>query len=269
MKLSIITINLNNAYGLAKTIDSVASQSFIDYEWIIIDGGSDDGSKELIEKHSSLFTYWVSEPDNGIYHAMNKGVSKAKGDYIQFLNSGDWLCSSNILSEVFKKQLTADILYGNIQLFKNDQYVKTFCYAKNMSLLYLFRQSLGHNSSFIRRELLVASPFDERLRIASDWKFFLSAALNNKRFEYLDMVVGCFDLSGISTTNEALLSSEKSGIVKELCPACLMVDLKQKEELESFMAHTELDQFIELRKVHNILGKVLTAIVLIMKKLGK
>jgi len=83
-KLSIITINYNNCAGLKRTIDSVVSQSFKDYEWIVIDGGSKDGSKDLIEQYSDSFTYWVSEPDNGIYNAMNKGIEKANGEWMLF-----------------------------------------------------------------------------------------------------------------------------------------------------------------------------------------
>lgn len=97
--LSIITINYNNKNGVQKTIDSVLSQSFEDYEWIVIDGGSNDGSKELLEKYQEHFAYWCSEPDNGIYNAINKGLSHTTGDYIQFLNSGDWLYDSTALEK--------------------------------------------------------------------------------------------------------------------------------------------------------------------------
>ena len=105
MKLSIVTINYNNLSGLQKTIDSVLQQSFKDYEWIIIDGGSTDGGKELLEKNQNHFAYWCSEPDKGIYNAINKGLSHATGDYIQFLNSGDWLYDSTILEKVFTQIL--------------------------------------------------------------------------------------------------------------------------------------------------------------------
>ena len=98
MKLSIITVNLNNRDGLKKTIDSVISQTFKDFEWIVIDGGSTDGSRELIEQYVNHFAYWVSEPDKGVYNAMNKGVKKAKGEYLQFLNSGDWLRDENTVN---------------------------------------------------------------------------------------------------------------------------------------------------------------------------
>ena len=91
MKLSIITINYNNCSGLEKTIQSVIKQSFTDYEWIVVDGGSTDGSKELLEKYQNHFAFWVSEPDNGIYHAMNKEMQKATGDFCLYINSDDYL----------------------------------------------------------------------------------------------------------------------------------------------------------------------------------
>ena len=114
MKVSIITINYNNQSGLQRTIDSVTSQSFSDIEWIVIDGDSKDGSRELIEKYKKHFAYWVSEHDGGIYQAMNKGVEHASGDWLLFLNSGDWLFDNDVLSKVFDTQHDADILYGDV-----------------------------------------------------------------------------------------------------------------------------------------------------------
>ena len=112
MKLSIITVNLNNMEGLQKTCDSIISQTFKNFEWIVIDGGSADGSKELIEEYGSNISYWVSEPDKGIYNAMNKGIKVAKGEYLYFLNSGDYLFDSNALSDVFLDNPKEDIVYG-------------------------------------------------------------------------------------------------------------------------------------------------------------
>ena len=91
MLVSIITVNFNNLEGLKRTYESVVSQTFTDYEWIVIDGGSTDGSREFIEQHQDRFAYWCSEKDNGIYHAMNKGIRQAKGEYLNFMNTGDIL----------------------------------------------------------------------------------------------------------------------------------------------------------------------------------
>ena len=102
MKLSIITINLNNKEGLQKTIESIVNQTFRDYEFIIIDGGSNDGSIDVIELYKENITYWISEPDKGIYNAMNKGISIAKGEYYYFLNTGDRLISNDVLEKIFE-----------------------------------------------------------------------------------------------------------------------------------------------------------------------
>ena len=112
MKLSIITVNFNNVEGLRKTAESIVSQTFQDFEWIVIDGGSTDGSKELIEQYSDRIAYWCSEKDSGIYNAMNKGVRYAKGEYINFMNSGDCFADSSVLSDVSERLLDNVILYG-------------------------------------------------------------------------------------------------------------------------------------------------------------
>ncbi len=107
MLLSIITINYNDKFGLERTIKSVQEQTFTNFEHIIIDGGSTDGSKEVIEANKNSFSYWVSEPDKGIYNAMNKGIKEAKGEYLFFLNSGDHLNGQNALDKIhvsFKRQ---------------------------------------------------------------------------------------------------------------------------------------------------------------------
>ena len=120
MKLSIITINYNNLSGLKRTIDSVFKQSFQDYEWIVIDGGSTDGCKELIEQNQEHFAFWCSEHDNGIYNAINKGLAHATGDYVQFLNSGDWLYENNTLEKVFTHiDDQYDIYYAFYQITEN------------------------------------------------------------------------------------------------------------------------------------------------------
>ena len=112
--LTIITVNLNNREGLQRTIDSVVEQTFTDYEWIVIDGGSTDGSRELIEQYADHFTYLVSEPDKGIYNAMNKGIAHAKSDWLQFLNSGDWLTEKDVLNNVFSQRLKVILFMATI-----------------------------------------------------------------------------------------------------------------------------------------------------------
>ena len=96
-KFSIITVNYNNLEGLKKTVESVKNQTYQKFEYIVIDGGSYDGSLEFIKDNESLLDYWVSEPDSGVYQAMNKGIEKATGEYLLFLNSGDHFCNTKVL----------------------------------------------------------------------------------------------------------------------------------------------------------------------------
>ena len=112
MKYSVITINYNNREGLKHTIDSVVCQTYTDFEFIIIDGGSTDGSVEIIREYEEHITYWVSEKDHGIYHAMNKGVAQAHGDYCIFMNSGDCFHSSYVLDSI--KEYQEDIICGKV-----------------------------------------------------------------------------------------------------------------------------------------------------------
>ena len=150
-KLSIITINYNNTRGLEKTLSSVWNdQTYSNFEHIVIDGGSTDGSVDVIKKYADKLTYWVSEPDKGIYNAMNKGILKAKGEYLLFLNSGDYLCNE-ALSEIFSENFSEDIVYGNFTLLcKNgEKKIKTFSEQVDYNLLYL--ESIGHQSTLIKR----------------------------------------------------------------------------------------------------------------------
>ena len=136
MKLSIITINYNNLEGLKKTYESVVCQTWTDYEWIIIDGGSTDGSREFIEEHQDKFAYWCSEPDKGVYNAMNKGIAKAQGEYLNFMNSGDRFYDHQTLNEVFSSGFQEDILYGN-ELQYNEMNVIKDLLPDNLTLHFL------------------------------------------------------------------------------------------------------------------------------------
>ena len=116
-KLTIITINYNNLEGLKRTVESVLNQTWQEFEYIVIDGGSNDGSAEYIESQSEHIDYWVSEPDKGIYNAMNKGIAKARGEYLLFLNSGDHLYSAKVLEENYGKIADFDLIYFNLRKF--------------------------------------------------------------------------------------------------------------------------------------------------------
>ena len=168
-KLSIITINLNDARGLEKTIESVLSQTSNDFEYIVIDGGSTDGSVDVIQKYKDKITYWVSEPDTGIYNAMNKGILKATGEYCQFLNSGDCLVANNVTELMLSDMPECSILYGNMLKDLNG---KIFCNepfrGREITLLDMFTGTLNHPSAYNKRSLFDKyGLYDESLKIVS------------------------------------------------------------------------------------------------------
>lgn len=214
MKLSIITVNLNNREGLQKTIDSVVSQTFRDFEWIVIDGGSTDGSKELIEQYADHFAYWVSEPDKGVYQAMNKGVDMANGDYSSFMNSGDVYANESVLLNVFSASPCQDLLFGDWIL----QYVdKQICVKepKTLSLERLFFWSICHQAMFVKTTLLKQKGYDESYRIIADWKRWLEAVIGGCSVHYIPELICVFDCAGMSFNNSKLLEDEKRRLFEE------------------------------------------------------
>ena len=207
MTLSIITINYNNLEGLRKTIDSVISQTWHDFEWIIIDGGSTDGSKELIEETakqlaSSDFnplSYWCSEPDKGIYNAMNKGVAVAKRQYCIFMNSGDCFYDKDVVKDIIEANISEDILTGAIQRDGNCIYNS----PKHVSMRHFYHKTLFHQASFIKTSVLKELPYDESYKAVSDWKFFIEAIIIKKHtHRSIDRTIACMEPDGIGAIKE-------------------------------------------------------------------
>lgn len=220
MKLSIITVNYNDAEGLERTIKSVISQTFNDYEFIIIDGGSSDDSVNVIKKYENYIDYWVSERDGGIYPGMNKGLRQAKGEYLNFMNGGDCYHSPEVLENIFALDTDADIITGT--------------HAENglrnvgkggVTMLDLYKWAIDHQASFIRREVALRHPYDEKYRIVSDWKFFIEAlVLDNCTFYYTDTIVVDVDMKGISNSNFVLDKQERKAVLHELFPQRVLQD---------------------------------------------
>ena len=234
MTLSIITINRNNAAGLEKTMRSVASQVGGDFEYVVIDGASTDGSVEVIRSFESSLgdcLKWISEPDKGIYNAMNKGIGKTSGDYLQFLNSGDSLVSDDItmrMTEALKRKEYPPILYGNMLKDMSDgKILRDEGFAgKSISFLGFYTGSLNHPSSYIKKSLFEKyGGYDESLKIVSDWKWFLQAIiLGGEKPVYVDMDVTLFDMNGISEKNKALEKAERRRVLSELIPSTILAD---------------------------------------------
>lgn len=226
MKISVITINYNNCEGLRKTIDSVVNQTWRDFEYIIIDGGSTDGSVDVIKQYADRIDYWVSEPDKGIYNAMNKGIDVAKGEYCIFINSGDSFYDSHSLESSSCHIYDSDIVSGAVICSDGRKYVA----PKVISLGYLYLEAISHQSTFIKTCWLKKYKYSENYRIASDYRFWLQTLIvENCTYQAIDVDVAIFDVAGISSTNSKLLLEERKTIQHEILSERLLLDLEGVE----------------------------------------
>lgn len=220
MKLSIITINYKNIDGLKKTINNVLNQLYTDFEYIVVDGNSEDGTRELLIEYQQKYEAkgislkWVSEKDNGIYHAMNKGVKMASGEYCNFLNSGDFYVNENVLSDVFEEYNPHEILIG---------YAKTETRIipppQNISVgFFYYHGSINHQAAFISKKLLLKHPYDETPgMISADYKFFIESLLvDNCTYRPIDTMVVYFDSNGLSSQKGVLekIRKEQTAILQ-------------------------------------------------------
>jgi glycosyltransferase involved in cell wall biosynthesis len=232
---SIITINKNNKLGLERTIKSVVQQSYKKFEFIVVDGDSNDGSKDVLKKYEDNLTVAISEPDKGIYHAMNKGISVAQGRFCLFLNSGDWLFCKDVLNKVLRNKLDADIIYGNlVKVYKNYQVVDRGLGSSNIRFYHLFLGTLNHPSSFIKRDLFDKyGYYSEDYKIVSDWEWFVRVVgLNNTTVKYIDEDISCFNMEGLSNSTQMHYETERKPILKKLLPERILLDYNKLYELE-------------------------------------
>lgn len=265
MKLSIITINYNNKVGLQRTIDSVICQTWRDFEWIVIDGGSTDGSKELIEQYQEYFSYWCSEPDKGVYNAMNKGIAKAKGEYMQFLNSGDRYHNSSVLKHIKVELDGADVVYGDLNYIseKGNYFVS---YPEELTNLYFLLHSIGHPASFIRSELLKERGYREDLRIVSDWYRFFEWFREGKSFHHVHIIVADYDTTGISSLNLDLISKENEIVFRELFGEANLELVEECRKMQSNHEHPCMKDFLNIMGDGGLRWKVLFRLLQLIKE---
>ena len=277
MKLSIITINYNNAEGLRKTIASVAAQTYHYIEHIIVDGGSTDGSVDIIKEYAEKPTpnpsqqgreiKWTSEPDKGIYNAMNKGIEIALGrrivnalnrselvddknkvlsDYIQILNSGDFLAAPDVTERMMaelnslntkRSTLNGDgiaIFYGNmLKSYDGKTIINRDTCGGNMytpeSFLYFYKGTLNHDCAYIRRDLFEKyGLYNEEMKICSDWEWYVRAiVLGGEKPVYTNIDVTIFDMNGVSESygkNADLIKRERREYLESILPSAVLHD---------------------------------------------
>lgn len=236
--LSIITINYNNYDGLKKTMESVFSQTFKAFQYIIIDGDSSDDSKELLIKFSNKIDYFISEKDNGIFDAMNKGIKTATGDYLMFLNSGDYLVDNDILYKIHRNfNRGCDIFYGNIQVL-NSNTLSTVTFPDKLSLNFWENCTINHQASLIKASLFrEMGLYETTYNHAADYVFFLKCFFASKSFFHINEIVVNYDLGGDSDLNRLEYKKQMNQGWKEYIPGYLDTLYQEHKEYNRLMQH--------------------------------
>lgn len=248
MKLSIITINYNNIQGLEKTYRSVVSQTWQDFEWIIIDGGSTDGSKEFIEEHQDKFSYWCSEPDTGVYNAMNKGISKASGEYSFFLNSGDIFHDEKNLYYIWQSNHDGDVVYGDwIRLYPDRSVIMKS--PQNPTLAWFLSNNICHQAMFIKTSLLKKKGYDERFKIFGDWARWIEMSYEGRSFEYVPIIVCDFAVGGLSD-NAGELGNREREMAMSIVPSNIRDCLERLNRYEYYSFNQEAIELIFEKRIY-------------------
>lgn len=216
MKLSIITICYNDMQGLQRTLECVKSQTAHDFQYIVIDGGSTDGSADLLTNYAPFIDYSVSEPDKGIYNAMNKGIRNADGEYCLFMNAGDTLYADDTIERVLPLLDGTDFLSGDTICVFPDGKTKVWK-AVNFASTYLMSiYSLSHQATFIKTELLKKRPYREDLKVVSDWEqMFYELIICDRTYKRLCLTICKFAQGGVSSSLAEIRERERKIVLDE------------------------------------------------------
>jgi glycosyltransferase involved in cell wall biosynthesis len=191
--VSIITVVLNGGKVLEETIRSVISQTYTGIEFIVIDGGSGDDTIEIIKKYEKHITYWVSEKDNGIYDAMNKGIRLAQGDILYFLNCGDSIYDIDVVKDIvleFHKDSSAGLIYGKAEMYSDDPKVRHISgKIINRSRLWM-GMPICHQAAFFKKELFdILGEYNSVFHIAADYEFIVRFMKKSDEIGYKDVFI--------------------------------------------------------------------------------
>lgn len=246
-KISIITINYNDAIGLEKTILSIVNQNYSNFEYLVIDGNSTDTSKDVLLKYKDKLAYWISEKDNGIYHAMNKGIKASKGDYLLFMNSGDVIVNDASILNVCQEKLIEDIVAFDCFLEKDNQIVGRRTHIEYPSLFYVYKNGFKHQSTFIKSSLFdKLGLYNEKHKIAGDYEFWIRSFLEpSTTAKSYSIPIAIFKLGGISQNSD--WGAEHRTIEKEWL-SNILVDFKLMEKLLPYQNSRILNKVIKIQK---------------------
>lgn len=194
VRISVITVSYNAEACIEATIKSVLGQGFDNFEYIIIDGGSSDGTVDLIKSYKHLLKKVVIEHDDGIYHAMNKGVSYCNGDYVVFMNAGDTFFDSTVLKNIAENiRSTTSVLFGSTNYIYNKYSV-----IREPKRNFRMGMPFCHQSSVTKREILLKYPFEQSGSLYADYKFYCDSFIRGDNFQELPIVISNYSCDGVS-----------------------------------------------------------------------
>lgn len=258
-KFSVITINFNNKEGLERTIRSTISQTCKDFEFIVVDGGSTDGSLQVIEKYKNYFSWWCSEPDKDVYNAMNKGARHAHGEYCIFMNSGDYFYDENVLNNVLRTNSSEDFLYG---LSTNSTTGKINNVPITNVLKTLFADGINHQATFIKLSILKNYPYDENLKIVSDWKQWIDAIIfGGKTYKNINVIISVREPAGIGNDYKTH-DEEKDRTLHELFPDIVIKELKK-----AYSLYPLADRVLEIKSKHYYVFRILNGCIKVLYRI--
>jgi glycosyltransferase involved in cell wall biosynthesis len=212
--VSIITAVYNKNSTIEDCIKSVLSQNHVNKEFIVIDGGSTDGTLETLKKYDEIIDYWISEPDNGIYDALNKGIDQAHGDWIYFLGADDRLIDDKVLKDVFSTPPRGKLIYGNVR-FCNTGTI----YNGPFSRRKLYFNNICQQAVFYHRDLFRnIGNFDLKYPLHADWVFNMKAfSRSDTRPKYVQRTIANYSLSGMSSKNvDHVFFQEHAELIREI-----------------------------------------------------
>jgi glycosyltransferase involved in cell wall biosynthesis len=250
--ISIITINFNHLKDLQKTFANVISQTYKNIEYIIIDGDSQDGTVEFLQENSKFLSYWISEKDNGIYDAMNKGVKVAKGEWIIFMNSGDLFSQMNTIEQIVPYlNRSNDVVYGGYESIVDDEYGYRTSQRQPADLSLIWHQiPTCHQSVFVKRELQSQYPFDTSLSWCADHDFLAQLYQLGSKFQEIPIFVSKFDASGGKPRDLLTYTRERWSICRKYFGKTREQELFFLNEYRGFWLQKNLNQ-----RLRNILPK--------------
>lgn len=262
--ITVITVSYNSVKTIEQTISSVVNQTYPWIEYIIIDGGSQDGTIDVIKKYEQKIFYWISEPDKGIYHAMNKGTDIARGDYIHFLNSDDCFSDYKIVSnicEILQKNKDIDILCANVWLVdeKSKQQRTSFNTKFNEKMIYEGGMP-PHQGMIVRADIQKKYHFNEMYKMMSDHYFFLEVYFLKKyKFEFIEKSIVFFSSAGSSYKNIDLSLREQADIMQHFNLSPVAIRQKRNKIKRRFLHNIKrkLENYI-LKKIEVKIKKIMS-----------